>query len=113
MYVTHEAPFTIEGTRYVLRKGYVHLGNDSYSKKPVYELSQTSSLHGNTREDIAALLEMKFEFKREVVEQILEILDRSGVGAEEEAPTSRGRVDSGAPKLAGGGLPSRPLPSRW
>ncbi|MEQ6896256.1 hypothetical protein [Microbacterium sp. KR10-403] len=101
--VTHEVTFTQNGTTYYLRKGVVHLGGGKYSRKVVYELTGSTSLHGATREDISVVLQKKFELTRHGAERILDALDNAGMT--EEAP--RRRVDPGAPKIAGGGLPTR------
>lgn len=103
--------FEIEGRgSYTLTRGFVDLGGGKVSKQQHYELTRTSSLHGSTREDMAALLAMKFDLGKQEVEGLLRAVD----AGHEETEARIQRRDVGAPRIAGGGLPiRRPQSDRW
>lgn len=105
MLITNEVTLTRGGITYVLKKGFEQIdANGTLAKKATYELTQSSSIHGSSREAIIGLLELKFDLPRTYAEQIIAHLDNA---AEQEMLSNRKHTD--APILVGGGIPTRPL----
>ena len=105
MLITNEVTLTKGGITYVLKKGFEQIdASGTLAKKATYELTQSSSIHGSSREAMIALLELKFGLQRSHVEQIVSHLDNA---SEQEFTTRRKLTD--APALVGGGIPTRPL----
>lgn len=122
MVTSNEFGWELRGTSYLLTKKYMDLGNGKQTTREVWELSMkignrwdaqwkqagSNRSIGATRGEMRELLAEMFSISESKADIFLNAVDSSN----DEETTPR-RVASGAPKIEGGGLPTRQPVSRF